>query len=350
MAEEHLNALPVGAMLNEYKITRILGSGGFGITYLAIDIKLNMQVAIKEYLPNDLAVRRGDTVLPKSSSDASDFQWGLERFLDEAKTLARFNHPNIVQVLRFFSANSTGYMVMRYEDGLPLNKILKDNQLNEQELTQNILLPLLDGLKQVHAEGFLHRDIKPGNIYMRRSDETPVLIDFGAARNDLGRKSRSLTSIVTPGYAPFEQYHSDGNQGPWSDLYALGAVAYRIVTGKRPPEAPSRLKNDQMTTAVDAAQGRYGKQILAAIDHALAVDEEDRPQNVTEWQQEIQADHSPAPSEDNALDAAATSAAAPHKADTPPIKKPSRQVKIIPLLAFIALIVTGLLISQKLNL
>jgi len=287
MNEEHLNALPLGAMLHEYKIVGILGSGGFGITYLASDTKLNMDVAIKEYLPNDLAVRRGDTVLPKSTSDNSDYTWGLDRFLDEAKTLARFNHTNVVQVLRYFEANSTGYMVMRYEDGLPLDEVLKENHLTEEELTNNILLPLLDGLKQVHAAGFLHRDIKPGNIYMRRSDESPVLLDFGAARNALGSKSKSLTSIVTPGYAPFEQYHSDGNQGPWSDIYALGAVAYRIVTGNRPVESPSRLRTDKMVPAVEAAKGKYSEHLLKAIDHALAIDEDDRPQSCDAWRREL---------------------------------------------------------------
>jgi len=285
----HRNALPMGSRINEYVIEGILGEpGGFGIAYLARDVNLDQQVAIKEYLPNDLAMREGTTVYPKSAHDEEDYQWGLERFLDEAKTLAKFPHPNIVQVLRYFEANSTGYMVMRYEDGLPLNEILKKgNSLTEEELTQNILFPLLDGLKKVHAGGFLHRDIKPGNIYMRRSDETPVLLDFGAARNALGSKSKSLTSIVTPGYAPFEQYYGDGNQGPWSDIYALGAVAYRIVTGEQPAEAPKRMKNDPLIPAVEVAKGKYSEHLLKAIDHALEMDEEDRPQSCEEWRQEL---------------------------------------------------------------
>jgi len=293
----HRNALAIGSRINEYVIEGILGEpGGFGIAYLARDVNLDQQVAIKEYLPNDLAMREGTTVYPKSAHDEEDYQWGLERFLDEAKTLAKFPHPNIVQVLRYFEANSTGYMVMRYEDGLPLNEILKKNHLTEEELTQNILFPLLDGLEKVHAGGFLHRDIKPGNIYMRRSDETPVLLDFGAARNALGSKSKSLTSIVTPGYAPFEQYYGDGNQGPWSDIYALGAVAYRIVTGEQPDEAPKRMKNDPLIPAVEVAKGKYSEHLLKAIDHALEMDEEDRPQSCEEWKQELDGNKNDSPS------------------------------------------------------
>jgi len=189
----HRNALPKGSCLNGYVIERVLGEpGGFGIVYLAKNSKIGKLVAIKEYFPSDLAMREDNTVSPKSPSYEEDFEWGLTRFLDEAKTLVHFNHSNVIQVLDYFTANSTAYMLMPYEDGQPLNELIKDNSLTEDELLQHILFPLLNGLSHVHAAGFMHRDIKPGNIFMRRSDEMPVLLDFGAARNALGNKSKSI--------------------------------------------------------------------------------------------------------------------------------------------------------------
>jgi len=284
----HRNALPTGARLNGYIIEGVLGSpGGFGIVYLAKNENIGKLVAIKEYFPDDLAMRKGNTVYPKSASCEEDFGWGLSRFRDEAKALVRFKHPNVIEVLDYFTANGTAYMLMPYEDGKPLDEILNENSLTEDELLQKILLPILNGLSHVHDAGFLHRDVKPGNIFMRRSDETPVLLDFGAARNALGNKSKSLHSIVTPGYAPFEQYFSDGNQGPWTDIYALGAVAYRIITGNSPPVATSRQKEDKLTPAIEAGKGRFSKSLLQSIDHALLLNEEDRPQSCNAWIREL---------------------------------------------------------------
>jgi len=286
--EEHYNALPAGYQLHEYRLDRVLGVGGFGITYLGWDSHLEKEVAIKEYLPSEFAVRTGAlTVQPKSSTDMEDYSWGLNRFLQEAQTLARFRHHSIVQVYRFFEAHGTAYMVMDYENGESLSAIMKrpDTSFDEDAL-RALLIPLLAGLEEVHRANVLHRDIKPGNIFIR-TDGSPVLLDFGAARDAVGRKSKSLTSIVTPGYAPLEQYFGDGNQGPWTDIYAMGAILYQAISGKVPPEAPGRVKRDPYVPAVEVGAGRYSEGFLKAVDWALEVEEEERPQTVAQWRAAI---------------------------------------------------------------
>jgi len=276
------NALELNTTLGEYRLKSVLGVGGFGMTYLAWDTHLEKHVAIKEYLPGDLVVRALDgSVVPVSTDHQHDYQWGLERFILEARTLARFSHPHIVRVNRYFEANGTGYMVMDYEEGESLNQLLKRAPLPAEDELRRILLPLLDGLAAVHAAQFLHRDIKPSNIFMR-ANGTPVLLDFGAARAT-GGGTRSLTAVLTPGYAPLEQYASDGKQGPWSDIYAMGGVLYRAVVDRNPPDAVSRLQGDTVKEGLAAAQGRYSAPLLHAIEWALAVKPELRPQSVAEW-------------------------------------------------------------------
>ena len=284
MSQDHYNALPEGHKLHEYTIKAVLGHGGFGITYLAWDENLNKDVAIKEYLPTEFAVRSGDaTVGPRSSSDDEDYTWGLDRFVTEAQTLALFRHPSIVPVYRFFKAHGTAYMVMEYQEGESFSVLMRKHrgELTEADL-MGLVQPMLDGLAEVHRAGFLHRDVKPGNIFIRR-DGSPVLLDFGAARSAVGRKSQNLTSIVTPGYAPLEQYFADGNQGPWTDIYSLAAILYQCVAGKLPPEAPARVKKDPITPIQEIGAGKFSEHFLAAIDRALMVEEEDRPQTTTEW-------------------------------------------------------------------
>ncbi len=280
----HRLALPPGFRLHEYRIDAVLGHGGFGITYLATDTQLNLKVAIKEYLPSQLAVRvAGQTVHPKSELDEEGYRWGLDRFVREARTLARFRHRNLVRILRFFEANNTAYAVMEYEEGSSLHTWLQMRATppNEREVLA-ILLPLLDALQLVHGADVLHRDIKPDNIYLR-DDGSPVLLDFGAARESRGTRSRNLTTIVTPGYAPFEQYSSNSPQGPWTDIYSLAAVCYRMITGSAPPDAMDRLRQDPLTPAVEAGRGRYRAALLAAIDAALKVNEAERPQSIAQW-------------------------------------------------------------------
>jgi hypothetical protein len=268
----------------------LLGAGGFGITYKAVDLLLDRPVAIKEYLPSVLANRGPDrkTVQAFGRQEQEQFAWGLERFRSEARTLVAFQHSHIVPVHRYFEANGTGYLVMAFQDGKSLADVIDAvGTLSEEELL-TILRPLATGLADVHAKGFLHRDIKPANIIIRR-DGTPVLIDFGAARQAVTRQSRGLTAIVTEGYAPYEQYETDSHQGPWTDIYALGAVLYHCVTGKRPPEAPKRIaaqlrkQPDPMVPALIAAGDNYSESLLVAIDRALEVEEAKRPQDVREF-------------------------------------------------------------------
>ena len=286
-----LNALPQGHRLQEYELVRVLGVGGFGMTYLGFDHNLDKAVAVKEYLPSDIAIRTSDnSVAPQTSDFGGDFQWGLERFLDEARTLARFKHPNIIQVYRFFEAHGTAYIVMEYAEGETLSEVLKrKGKLTEAEL-RAILLPLLDGLEVVHEAEFLHRDIKPLNIIIRQEDDSPVLLDFGAARQAIGAKSRSVTSIVTPGYAPIEQYSSRKAQGPWTDIYALGGVCYRALTGEVPDDATDRMIDDPLVPVVERCAGQASPGFLAAIDRALQVDDRRRPQSVAAWRTELAAE------------------------------------------------------------
>ena len=279
-------ALPVGQLLEEYSVISVLGMGSFGITYLAADNTLHLKVAIKEYFPSNAAVRNhfSGSVALKSDQAQAEYLWGKERFVREAQTLARFRHKNIVQVFRYFEGNGTCYMVMAYEEGMSLEQVLAAGTTRwDEQTTLAMLLPLLDGMASVHEAGFLHRDIKPGNIVLRAKDEGPVLIDFGAARSPAS--TDAMTVILSHGYGPPEQYSRQGNQGSWSDIYAMGGVLYRIVAGHVPPPSLHRVKNDEMIPAEFAGEGRFSPSFLAAIDRALNVDEAKRPQSIGEWRQ-----------------------------------------------------------------
>lgn len=285
------NDLQAGFGILWYEIESVLGRGGFGITYLAKDNNLGQLVAIKEYLPHEFAARSGDsTVQPVSVEQADVFSWGLERFMSEAQTLAKFKHPNIVRVLSVFKHNNTGYMVMEYEQGQDLSDLYKQKkQLTQKEL-ENIYYPIIDGLASVHKEGFIHRDIKPANIYIR-TDGSPVLIDFGAARQAVGTKTKTLTSMLSIGYAPFEQYNdAPGKQGPWTDIYALGASMHQGITGQKPIESTIRgmaLLHDEPDpyeplSTVSKPAG-YSHAFLRAIDQALMLQVHDRPQTLEDF-------------------------------------------------------------------
>ncbi|MFY9510578.1 MAG: cache domain-containing protein, partial [Rubrivivax sp.] len=284
-------ALPEGFRLHEYRVDGVLGQGGFGITYLATDVNLNARVAIKEYLPEEIAFRAGDrSVSPNASQHRDRYRAGMESFLAEARTLASFRHPALVRVARFFEAHRTAYMVLEYERGAPLKTWWpKHRGIGEKGLVE-LLLPLCEGLAVVHAAGVLHRDIKPDNIQVRADDGRLVLLDFGSAGQAVAVADQSGV-VVTPGYAPIEQYGL-GQQGPWTDVYALAATLYWCVTGSKPPDAEMRAVNPSaMTPAVEAGRGRFGEAFLQAIDAGLATDASTRPRDIVEFRRALFADH-----------------------------------------------------------
>jgi serine/threonine protein kinase len=277
-------ALPDGTLVESFEIRRILGTGGFGVTYLGFDKSLERDVAIKEYFPQGIAVRKaGDTTLGPNSSDTEEpFQYGLTRFLDEARVLARFSHPSVVRVHRFLEANGTGYLIMDFEEGRSLWQVLRLKESLEERQMRAILLPILDGLKLVHSQKFLHRDIKPDNIFLREAG-APVLLDFGAARLALEQQAGALTVMLTPGYAPIEQYSSTDQLGPWTDLYALGATSYHCMTGKAPLSATERVAAlhsnaaDPVPLALDGLRGRYSDAFVDAVRWMLEPSASARP-------------------------------------------------------------------------
>jgi TPR repeat protein/serine/threonine protein kinase len=276
-------ALPANTVLDAaYRIVRVVGTGGFGITYEAEDIGLHTTVAIKEYYPDEFGDRDARmSVRPKSERHKKTFEWGRSNFIKEARTLARFEHPSIVRVTRVFEANSTAYMVMSFERGQSFEAWLAGlGRTPTQDELDRIVAPLLDALQVMHAADFLHRDIAPDNIIVR-ADGSPVLLDFGAARRSVAEMSRSLTGIVKAGYSPHEQYSSNNRlQGPWSDLYALGGTLYRAVTGYAPEEATLRVDDDRMAPAALAAKGDYRPGFLSAVDACLKVRHSERPRSV----------------------------------------------------------------------
>ncbi|MBX9590419.1 MAG: serine/threonine protein kinase [Hyphomonadaceae bacterium] len=286
---ENLLALPEGTeLVGDYRIKRVLGAGGFGITYLADEKALARLVTIKEYFPADFAARRATNASPRSQEVAGDYQWGLDRFIDEAQTLARFDHPNIVRVHRYFRANNTAYMVLHFEEGGSFKSWLKGlRRAPRQAELDTMVAPLLDALEIIHRANFLHRDIAPDNIMVRK-DGSPVLIDFGSARGQIASHSRTVSALVKPGYSPYEQYATtSSSQGPWTDIYALGATLYHAIAGKRPPDAPSRVVSDEYVKAAEAALSAYRSGFLGAIDKALQLEVGERPQSIAQWRGDL---------------------------------------------------------------
>lgn len=282
--------LPPGTVLHEkYVLGRVLGHGGFGITYLAWDLNLDMKLAIKEYMPRDFATRSPEhtAVSVFTGQLESHFEHGLKKFLDEAKTLAQFNaHPGIVGVRDFFRENGTAYLVMYYLEGIDFKQYLEmQGGKVSFETALKIMIPVMDALREVHGTGTLHRDISPDNIYITAEGQVKVL-DFGAARHAMNEFSKSISVILKPGYAPEEQYRSKGKQGPWTDVYAAAATLYRAIVGHVPPESLDRLEED-----IIERPSKLGVDIPpeaeAALMKALAVKQTDRYQTIGEFQQAL---------------------------------------------------------------
>ncbi|WP_333609409.1 serine/threonine-protein kinase [Arsukibacterium sp.] len=293
---DNLNALQTGSTLNHYIIEAVLGSGGFGIVYKAHHAHLEEQVVIKEFLPQQLAQRHGNTVTPSATANQDIYHSSLQRFMTEGRTLVKLRHPNVVRCRDLFTANGTAYLVMDFEDGLPLDELVRSleaqgSRYTEQQLL-HFLLPLADGLSYIHSQGVLHRDIKPANVFIRRSDGSPVIIDFGAAKQNFALVSQSQAPF-TEFYAPLEQIEGGGEAKATVDIHAFGGLMYRLVTGQVGPKAEKRAmalvygNADPLVAAAILAKGHYSAPFLATIDQCLAFKADERPQSMQHVLQQL---------------------------------------------------------------
>jgi hypothetical protein len=277
---DHREILPVGAeLVGDYRIKKVLGQGGFGITYKAEHLKLGNTVAIKEYFPNQFATRdQTMTIRPRTQGHSDMYEWGRTRFLEEARTLAKFDHPTIVRVLHVFEVLNSAYMVLRFEQGPSMKGWLKKlGRAPTQAELDALARPLLEAIALLHRNGLIHRDIAPDNVIVR-ADGSPALLDFGAARYAIAEETKALTGMVKHGYSAPEQYTASASrQGAWTDLYAFGATFYHAVTGKPPEPSTERMLEDKVVSAVKAARGKYRQPFLEAIDWSMRIDPQSRP-------------------------------------------------------------------------
>ena len=283
--------LPEGTLLQKYRILRVLAVGGFSFVYLAHD-ENDTPLAIKEYLPATLALRVNGERHPQipaqgPSEDLARFRAGMKCFFEEAGAIARLEHPNVVRVLDFFRANDTVYLVMRYERGRSLQEHIKSHRGPLEELwVRNTFAQLLDGLREVHAHKLLHLDLKPANVYLR-NDGTPLLIDFGAARQVLSAEGMKLPPLYTPGFAPPEMHARRELLGPWSDIYSVGATMYACFAAAAPQPAAARMEKDLLVPASRAFAGKYAPELLEIVDWCLRLDHLQRPQSVLALQKAL---------------------------------------------------------------
>jgi serine/threonine protein kinase len=294
--------LGAGTRLFEYEVTGVIGQGGFGIVYRALDRVLNRSVAIKEYLPATMALR-SDTggVTLASQAHVNAFEAGLSSFVNEARLLAQFDHPALVKVFRFWEANGTAYMVMPLYEGVTLKQYLHEHPGVSQRVLESLIEPLLDALTTLHDANVFHRDIAPDNILILK-DGRPLLLDFGAARQRIGEMTQGMTVIVKPGFAPIEQYAGDAStrQGAWTDIYALAAVMYYAITGKVPPPSVSRVVEDTFEPLAQLRPAGFSMPFLEALDRGLRVDHKQRPQSIVEFRALLRAGRgSKPPGDDN---------------------------------------------------
>lgn len=280
------NALPVGYRFNEFEIKEVIGGGGFGIVYRAWDHQLERTIAIKEFMPASLAVRNDDlTLVLRSERFSKTFHAGLNSFIQEARLLARFNHPNLLHVLRFWVQNDTAYMGTAFYTGTTLSQLHNRRpEMISEAWIRCLLPPLFGAINTIHREGYLHRDISLDNIQVQENG-VPVLLDFGSARKAIGNLSDETETMLKPGFAPIEQYSDDNEseQGTWTDIYALGAVLHTLIVGSPPPVSVVRSIEDNYKPLVQLKPEGYSLPLLHAIDRALALQPEDRPQTVDEF-------------------------------------------------------------------
>ncbi len=290
-AKRRLRGLRPGAILHgRYLVGRMLGEGGFGITYIGLDLEQGRKVAIKEFMPANVAARSlsGIQVISK---DRENFEYGLNRFYEEAKTIYKYRrHPNIIHIYKLFQENGTAYYVMEYLEGQDMQAYInqKGGKMEFLPLLQ-IVLPVMDALERVHQDHIIHRDISPDNIFV---GSTVKLLDFGAARLAYGNQNRSLSVILKKGYAPAEQYYRHGRQGPWTDIYALSATMYKALTGVNIPEAPERLKDDRIQD-IRTVQPEIPSYSADAIMKGLSVKAEARYSDIREFRCAFMGEKSP---------------------------------------------------------
>jgi serine/threonine protein kinase len=289
--------LAEGTQLENYRIERLLAEGGFSFVYLAHD-ENGTRVVIKEYLPSTLALRTaersGDAGPPElGERDMAKYRYGMKCFFEEGKALARLQHPNVVRVLNFFRANDSVYLVMRYERGRSLQEHIQGLAEPPDEVwVRATFAQLLNGLREVHTHKLLHLDIKPANVYLRH-DGSPLLIDFGAARQTLSEEGMKLPPTYTPGYASPEHHVGRKNLGPWSDIYSVGATVYACFGGVAPQPADQRLKQDILVPARRQWGGRYSHELLDIVDWCLELDHLARPQSVFALQKALLGEKEP---------------------------------------------------------
>jgi serine/threonine protein kinase len=286
--------LPEGTQLQNYRILRVLATGGFSFVYLAHD-ENDVPVAIKEYLPSTLVLRTNGSPHPLvPEADAVAFKYGMKCFFEEGRALAHLAHPNVVRVLNFFRAHDTVYLVMRYERGRTLHAHIKQRRGPlPEEWIRHTFAQLLNGLREVHSNKLLHLDIKPANVYVR-NDGTPLLIDFGAARQTLSAEGVKLPPTYTPGFASPEQHVRREFLGPWSDVYSVGATMYACLAAAAPQQADRRLEKDLVLPARRAWSGRYSVELLDIVDWCLQLDHLERPQSVFALQKALLGEKEPA--------------------------------------------------------
>ncbi len=300
-ANEIQHALQAGSMLHHYRIVQTLGGGGFSIVYLGLDTKVDHRVVIKEYLPLNQATRAADASVESVSSGTDTFRHGLKRFFDEAATLAKVNHPNIVRVTDFFRENNTVYLVMKHEKGRDLRWHIRrrEGKLSEKFI-RTVFPPLLVGLRALHDKKLLHLDVKPSNVLLRPGGQ-PLLLDFGAVQASYKENRAVGPHTLTLGFAPIEQ-HRRGHLGPWSDLYAVGATMYACMGGSAPPPATERAVKDRYRPAVKAFANSYTRELLELVDWCLTMDQAKRPQDVDALVVALERAPEPVPESESLLD------------------------------------------------